>query len=252
MIIRCTQHTTVEHGGRIWHIGPALALVNYRKVADRFGHIDGELVGASLGIPESNPYLTVRFYPWWEHPQYLEARENNEPWAFADVEEGAREVTIHPRGLVAFAMSRYAEVTDCWFAQSGRYIWPYEPDGQIIVNQPVDLDALAAAVAETLDAPVSEVRRIVDVSPPYAEKPPFSLRLPRSVLVAAMEGLDDLGVGYHKSYVPDDEPLPVALVIDDDNWIVAEDFEVDFPDFEHRPEWFDASLYPGDEVPEDG
>ncbi len=219
-----------------------MALVNFKQVADRFGHVDGTLVSASLGFPESQPYVTVRFYPWWEHPLYLEAREKDGPWAFADCEEGGRDVTIHPRDMVAFAMSRFAEPIECWFAESGPYVWPYEPDGEIFVNQPVDLDALTTAVAKRLDVQRSDARRIIDVPLSYAESPPFSLRLPQSVLIAAMEALDRLGVGYHKSFTPDGEPSPVAFVIDDETWIVAKDFDVDFPEFEHRPEWFDPSL----------
>lgn len=229
-----------------------VALANFRKVADRFGHVDGDFVSSSLGFPESEPRFVLRFYPWWEHPDYLKARENDAPWAFADFEEGVREVAIYPRGLVAFAMSRYAQLTDCWFAESGPPIWPYEPDGQIFVNEPVDLDALAHAAAGHLDASVLEVRRAVDIPRSYAENPPFSLRLPRSVLIASMEALDGLGVGYHRTYAPKEGPLPVAFVIDDDNWIVAEDFDVDFPEFEHRAEWFDASRYRGSDAPDDG
>ena len=35
----------------------------------------------------------------------------------------------------------------------------------------------------------------------------------------------------------------MAFIVDANNWIVADDFDVDFPEFEHRTEWFDASRY---------
>ncbi len=219
-----------------------MALVNFRDVADRFGHVDGEFVACSLGFPEDGPNYKLRFYPWWEHPLYLEALDINGPWAFADHEEGVREVTIYPRGLVAFAMSRCPEVSDCWFAETGPFLWSYEPEGQIFVNESVKLDELVSAVGKRLNVTTSDLRRIIEVPPGSSEEPPFSLRLPRSVLAAAMETLEDLGVGFHKAHVPDVEALPVAFVIDDDNWIIADDFEVDFPNFEHRPEWFDPAL----------
>jgi len=219
-----------------------VALVNFRNVANRLGHVDGEFVGCSLGFPENEPYFKLRFYPWWEHPLYLQARDNDTPWAFADYEEGVREMAIYPRGLVAFAMSQSPDVTDCWFAESGPFLWPYEPNGQIFVNETVSPNELVNAVSKRLDVAVSDLRRIVQVPSGWGEKPPYSLELPQSVLAAAIEALEGLGVGFYKPHVPDVETLPVAFVIDDNNWIVAEDFQVDFPDFEHRPHWFAPTL----------
>jgi hypothetical protein len=36
---------------------------------------------------------------------------------------------------------------------------------------------------------------------------------------------------------PAPEPLPVMLVIDGDDYLIAADLEVDVPEFEHHPDW---------------
>jgi hypothetical protein len=39
------------------------------------------------------------------------------------------------------------------------------------------------------------------------------------------------------------------LLIDDDDYIVAEDFEVDVPEFVHEPAWFQPAV-PGEDGPQ--
>jgi hypothetical protein len=73
-----------------------MAWTNYRNLVDRFGHIDAEFV-KSTGLFSSDDAiaeLVVRFYPWWEHPQYLSAVERGERWGFSSYEAGKREVTV--------------------------------------------------------------------------------------------------------------------------------------------------------------
>ena len=47
-----------------------MAWVNFREVADRFSHIDGEVVSTTVAMTreESAVDIVLRFYPWWEHP----------------------------------------------------------------------------------------------------------------------------------------------------------------------------------------
>ncbi len=53
-----------------------MPVLNYCEVADRFyPQIDAEFVSAHVSLPEREARYTVRFYPWWEHPRYLEARQ---------------------------------------------------------------------------------------------------------------------------------------------------------------------------------
>jgi len=50
--------------------------VNFRDVQDRFTHIDALFVSsaARFGPDGAEVTVTVRFYPWWEHPAYVAAR----------------------------------------------------------------------------------------------------------------------------------------------------------------------------------
>jgi hypothetical protein len=71
----------------------------------------------------------------------------------------------------------------------------------------------------------------------------FSLgRFPVSVVGAVRSALDDLDVSYFGAPVEvSDRPLPVMLLIDDEDYLIAEDFDVDVPDFEHDSAWVSAA-----------
>ncbi len=212
---------------------------NFREVRDRFTHIDAEFVACSLGFPEDRPFYRVRLYPWWEHPKLQEAVATDAPWGFTDYSDGMREVTVHPIDLVSFRISRAVEVTDWSFEETGPHVWDYEPDGQIFLNGDIDRDELVSEVQQRLDVDRLTVRRMIAAPDDAAWAPPFSLRLPRSVLLAAMAALDERHVAYHPAYVPPPpDDLPIAFVIDGTDVIIARDFEIDVPDFDHRPEWF--------------
>lgn len=47
-----------------------------------------------------------------------------------------------------------------------------------------------------------------------------------------------MGVSLFLPREPRFEPKLVLFIMDDDDFIVARDFEVDLPEFEHREEWF--------------
>ena len=51
--------------------------------------------------------------------------------------------------------------------------------------------------------------------------------------VSSMPGVSH-GVGYleHERWTPP-EPLPVMLLVNDEDYLIADDFEVDVPGFEH-------------------
>jgi hypothetical protein len=68
---------------------------------------------------------------------------------------------------------------------------------------------------------------------------PFSLGyFPFTLYNIVKEELQRADVRLHLARSPVKRNLPVVLLMDGDDYIVADDFEVDVPDFEHRPEWF--------------
>lgn len=219
--------------------------LHYREILDRFSHIDADFVGCELGFPERRPWYRVRLYPWWEHPAYVEAIAEDARWGYGPgAELGKREVTVYPLGLVGFRITRRDTVTDWSFEEGGPRVWPHEPWGQLFVNGAIDRDALIGALEQRLGNRASDLATIVAPPAGAAWAAPLSLRLPRSVLRATEGILGERGVDCFVAEAPAEGTTPAAFVIDGDDYILADDFEVDVPAFEHRAEWFDPTLDP--------
>jgi hypothetical protein len=213
--------------------------VNFREVRDRFTHIDATFEGCNLGFDGTAEYR-VRFYPWWEHPRYLAARDAGAPWGFSgQSEEGARTVTVHAIEPIAFDVTRLDQVLDWAFVETGPCIWRHEPSWRIFVNQPVDPEVVCAAVARQLDVHRSWLADLyLDLSR-LGSRPSFALENPASVSFGLVQVLRALGIDHFPQRT--EPPAPhgmVALVVDDACAIVARDFELDVPEFEHRDDWF--------------
>lgn len=74
---------------------------------------------------------------------------------------------------------------------------------------------------------------------PRPRTPPFSLaRLPWTLFQQVTKHLRSMGVDVFTARVPEAGSSPVMLAVDDNVIIVARDFYVEVPEFEHRPEWF--------------
>jgi hypothetical protein len=113
-----------------------MAWTNYRNVVDRFGQIDAEFV-KSAGLLSSDgrtAELVVRFYPWWEHPQYLSAREHGEDWGFSSYEAGKREVTVRAIQPWALRLSPRQEVVDGRFEEDHPLLWDFAEQSTVFVN----------------------------------------------------------------------------------------------------------------------
>ena len=70
-----------------------MAWMNYRATLDRFDHIDAEFVrGSAVVTPDGwTAEVVVRFYPWWEHPLYVAARDRGDNWGFSSNQPGDTE-----------------------------------------------------------------------------------------------------------------------------------------------------------------
>lgn len=49
-----------------------------------------------------------------------------------------------------------------------------------------------------------------------------------------------MGVPIFAPREPEPRPGPVVLLLDNDDYLVADDFEVEVPEWEHRDEWFES------------
>jgi hypothetical protein len=218
--------------------------VNYREVVDRFSHIDAQFERFHWDTREGTASYTVRFYPWWEHPAFLEARDRNEPWGFRDYGEGIRSVTvwaIEPIECSIEGWDEGSDVVDWLFTDDDPTLWDFEPTKSIFLNELPDPRAFIDALRQARsDIPAKYLWGISERLRQF--RAPMSLGdYPFSLTGLVHEALTELNV---PAFMPEpwharDLYAPIVLFKADNGHIVASDFEVEFPEFEHRPEWFD-------------
>lgn len=215
-----------------------MARVNFRDIRERFTHIDARFVSCELGFDGVTPRYSVSMYPWWEHPAYIEARNAGKSWGFADCEGGYKEVVVFPQGLIEFRMSRCSDVIDWAFYEDHPLLWPYEDSDQVFCNSDPPLGELVERVRKAIPhVPKADIYSYLDPRLPY--KAPFCLGSFPFTLFAVVENeLSDLGVATFISRRPEARTMPILFLIGGTDYIIADDFVVDVPDFEHRPEWF--------------
>lgn len=211
--------------------------VNFREIRDRFTHIDARFVSCRLGFKGEVSSYTVSLYPWWEHPSYVEAITTGKPWGSVQCEDGRKEVTVFPLGLKEFKLTQCDDVIDWSFCESHPLLWPYEDCGEIICNSQPPLDELFGRTCKTLGVWPRELYPYLD--PLLSYKAPFSLGKLPFTLFGVVEGvLAELGVSFFIPRRPQARTTPILLFIDGSDYIIADDCEIDVPEFEHRPEWF--------------
>ncbi len=72
--------------------------------------------------------------------------------------------------------------------------------------------------------------------------PPFELgSFPASIFPLLHEELVAMGVALFAPTRPEPRPVPTALILDGSDFIIADDFEIELPEWEHRDEWFAPS-----------
>ncbi len=225
-----------------------MARISWRGAIKRFTHIDAEFVGCELGLPQHDGFFTVSLYPWWEHPLYIEARLENRSWGFTGNNEERREVTVYPKAVMKFQLSDQADVIDWDFTQEHPLLWQYEMQGTITCNQALTLEQWMQ-MATVAKSRLTGYNHEADVAGyavqqvhQFGHTGSFSLgHFPYTLFQVLCHVLDEQGVRYFAPFLPTPpEPtqIPVLFLIDGDDYIIAVDFEVDVPEFVHKPEWF--------------
>jgi hypothetical protein len=213
-----------------------MSRVNFRTIRERFKHIDAEFVSCELGFGGAEPHYTVRFYPWWEHPVVAEAVRTGRSWGARDGNALAKEVTVYPIGLAECRLSRRSEVRDWAFHESHPLLWPYEDCGEIFCNSSLAPDDLYRRVHARLQN-VDKEELCSYLDPLLPHKAPFCLgNFPFTLFNVVQEELADMGVKTFIPGKPEPRPAPVLLLIDNSDYIIADDFELDIPEWEHDPE----------------
>ena len=217
-----------------------MAWTNRRAITHRFTHIDAEFVKATgtLSPGGGSAELVVRFYPWWEHPRYVAAIERGDDWGFSSYEAGKREVTVRAIRPCAFRLSSRQEVVDWRFEKDHPLLWDFSEQSTVFANAPFDRGAFFDGLMGLALPNVSEgdLRNYIHL--PTPGKAPIGLTMPAQLQEPVLAVFRRLGVPVFSPGSPRTPDPAVVLLIDDDDYIIAEDFEVDVPEFVHEPEWF--------------
>jgi hypothetical protein len=217
-----------------------MAWTNYRNIVERFSHIDAEFVKSS-GVFSSDggtAELVVRFYPWWEHPQYVSAVQRGEDWGFSSYEAGTREVTVRAIHPWAFRLSPRQEVVDWRFEEVHPMLWDFAERSTVFANAPFDRTAFFDGLAELALPNVSEgdFRRHIHLQDP--SNAPLGLTMPAQLYEPVLTVFRRLAVPVFSPRSPKAPKPAVVFLIAEDDYIIAENFEVDVPEFTHDPDWF--------------
>lgn len=180
----------------------------------------------------------VRSYPWWEHPQYLSARERGEDWGFSSYEAGKREVTVRAIQPRALRLSPRQEVVDWRFEEDHPLLWDFAEQSTVFANASFDRGAFFDGLMELALPNVTEGELWRYIHLPDVSKAPMGLTMPAQLHEPVLTVFRRLGVPVFSPGSPRAPERAIVFLIDDDDYIIAEDFEVDVPEFVHRSEWF--------------
>lgn len=217
-----------------------MAWINFRDIQDRFSHIDAQFVSSVTRFDDevNEVSITVRFYPWWEHPLYLAAREAGESWGFRGTDEGLREVTVKAIGPVAVNLNPDSMVIEWAFSGEHPILWEFSEHGTIYANGPFDVRELTDRLVARKMPFVQRRDLFPYLDPAWTPITSRGMSLPTQLQTPVLEELAAINV---PTFVPRPAgPVPnlIAFLMDDREYVVAEDFVVDVPEFTHEPSWF--------------
>jgi hypothetical protein len=220
-----------------------LARHNYRDVMHRFTHIDGEIRHADVRLccaeAEASVRIVVSVYPWWEHPQYIAARASGAAWGFKCGNEAARDLVIEAVRPHRCELTGHRSATDLVFLEEHPSLWEFEDEAEIFCNSDVDRAALFDAVLKRQLPGVTRAVLEGYLGSRTAHRAPYSMGcLPYTLFHVVKEELELMEARTHISRKPSWRQVPIVLALDDSAVVIADDFFLEIPDFEHRPEWF--------------
>lgn len=216
---------------------------NFREVERRFRHIDGVLVSGDASFRQREEVATTRlvfaFYPWWEHPEYLAATIRNGPWGFEYSEEAYCHVVVDAVEPLLCQLRPPGDAIEIAFSSDHPELWQFENQGEVFCNSGFEPRALIVALLKRKIPHVTQAVLLRYLAPYLVHEAPCSLGyFPRSLYLCVKEELLRMGVALFSAPDPEPTRAPVALFVDDELVVIANDFFVEVPDFEHRPEWF--------------
>lgn len=220
-----------------------MARHNYRDIMDRFTHIDGSIRHADVRLccaeAEASVRVVVSVYPWWEHPLYIAARASGASWGFKCGDEAARDLVIEAVGPRGCELTGHRSATDLVFLEDHPALWEFEDEAEIFCNSDVDRAALFEAVLKRQLPGVTRSVLEGHLGNSTPHRAPYSMGcFPYTLFHVVREELGLMAARTHISREPSWKKVPVMLALDDSIVVIADDFFLEVPEFEHRPEWF--------------
>lgn len=209
------------------------------QILKRFTHIDGGPLSCRLGFGTDEPFLKISFYAWWEHPKYIEALEKNKKWAFSLEDDSSKEMVIYPKDIMEFKVTSQEEVIDIDFPDSHPALWKYQDQGTIFINSKIEWENIVAGIKEHLNQYFQwkDIYGVLD--PRSTHTPPYAVtQIPAEIFERVVNNLEINQVKYHISHKPAIPTIAKIFVINGEDYIIAKDFDIVVPDFEHRAAWY--------------
>jgi hypothetical protein len=164
-----------------------------------------------------------RYYELWGRLESVRFGADGDECVVRVHREPDEVLRIRAIGLVHATIDRQAGVAEIAISERGPMLWPFEPEGQVFVNSPLDVDAVIAHVAAGLHVDRAALGGLRGA---LGGTPPFSLRVAMSLHLACVAAFDALGVAYHEALRPRSQRALVALALGDST-LIAHDFEID-------------------------
>ncbi len=213
-------------------------IVSLEDLVSRFGMIDAEFVSTDcLPGAEVGKYV-VRFYPYWEHPTYLEAMELGKVWSVPGREEGAQCVTVRAYGIQEVLLRSRPRVSEWSAPHSHPALFRFESSAEIICEtEPNPRDLLRRLRARLRDEFDDDVLLSASGYGRDLTEPVSLGEFPRSLYIPLREELLALGVELLESPELPAGKVPPMLLLDGQDYVIAERFDVEVPKFRYHPSW---------------
>ena len=153
-------------------------------------------------------------------------------------EAGKRDVRVRAVNPWAVRLTPRSEVTDWEFCEEHPLLWHFADSSIVYANAPFDRRALFAGLLALQLPNVTELDLLTHVHLPPTDVTPLGMTVPAQLHAPVVSVFHDLGIPVFSPGLPQPPAPAVVLWIDSDDYIIAEDFEVDVPEFVHDDAWF--------------
>jgi hypothetical protein len=237
--------------------GREMPRVNFREIVGRFDGYSGySFHSCDVRLPGPGGAYRISFYPWWEHPRHLEAvaKGETEKWDAVDLFSGEIILSIYPVGVWKMKVEMPGAIFEWGFVEDGLAQWEFEDDGAIFCNRAMTFEEWQP-IGQRITEKLKERYTYLPSRYNYAEIPDFVEygysssfmlgRFPYTLFQLVRSALMEFDVPIFIPREPEKRERPVILRIGEDcgdysecDYIIADDFEVEFPEIVHKPEWY--------------